>query len=86
MPNRFGSFDTPGNAFEWCEDEFTAYGQAIREERDADASGEILDDSRRVLRDGGFGYRACFCRSAARADLRAGDLDLTNGFRVVLSL
>lgn len=85
FPNAWGLYDMHGNIDEWCLDWFS-------EEQDAepvtDPKGSETGDYR-VLRGGGFGSMACWCRSAVKCrDIHGwGTTHGFNcGFRLVLGL
>ena len=78
--NGYGLYDMAGNVSEWCWDS------------DAPYSGESQTDPRgsdsfrlRVLRGGGWGLSAFYCRSAARSNTTPDNLYYDAGFRSVLS-
>ncbi len=77
-PNQWGLYDMHGNVYEWCED------------RDGDyPSGDVTDPagpdegSARVVRGGGWGIVARFCRGAFRRSVSPGYASYNVGFRLV---
>jgi formylglycine-generating enzyme required for sulfatase activity len=78
-PNGYGLYDMAGNVYEWCWDEFGAYGASPS----TDPRGPA-PHSYRVLRGGCWGDRANFCRSALRDYDGPSDWHFLFGFRSVL--
>jgi formylglycine-generating enzyme required for sulfatase activity len=61
--NGWGLYDLHGNVWEWCRDANRSYGS----EACSDPVGEIGVGAARVLRGGGWGSWARYCRSAVRS-------------------
>jgi formylglycine-generating enzyme required for sulfatase activity len=76
-PNDLGLFDMLGNAWEWCQDEYSAE----RTESDDLQVLVVSNDKLRLWRGGSFIYRAPFQRSAARHRYRPDDWGSTVGLR-----
>ena len=76
-PNRFGLYDMHGNLWEWCEDFFVPYQQAL---------GNPEADTPRVMRGGSFVNYSTDCRSASRNGNHCYFSHCTIGFRVALSV
>ena len=66
-----------GNAWEWCQDDYTAE----RNESDEKQILVLSNDKLRLWRGGSFIYRAPFQRSAARHRYRPDDWGSTVGLR-----
>jgi formylglycine-generating enzyme required for sulfatase activity len=83
-PNDFGLFDTYGNAFEWCQEEYRDYpttaGGQVEDREDKEP---IFKETNRVRRGGGFARPPGTLRSAARYYDKPLDRDPSTGFRVV---
>lgn len=82
-PNKFGLYDTAGNAYEWVEDCWNDTYIGAPKEGFAWTSG---DCRQRVIRGGSFSNKSDMATSAARFRY---DLDvryISNGFRVVRDL
>jgi formylglycine-generating enzyme required for sulfatase activity len=76
-PNDFGLFDMLGNAWEWCQDEYSTE----RSESDDNQVLIVSNDKLRLWRGGSFIYRAPFQRSGARYRYRPDDWGSTVGLR-----
>ncbi|MEM9452697.1 MAG: SUMF1/EgtB/PvdO family nonheme iron enzyme [Myxococcota bacterium] len=63
-PNAFGLYDMHGNVWEWCLDAFVSYRTAVRPSDGL--RGQPVGDANRVLRGGGFNFKARYARSANR--------------------
>ena len=75
-PNPWGLFDMHGNVYEWCEDWYEKSLSGGDNPKGPSAG------SYRVLRGGGWGYYASYCRSAYRYRYPAFRLS-SYGFRIV---
>lgn len=80
-PNIWGLHDMHGNVWEWCSDWYSDYpkGETLR----AELKQPRAD---RVLRGGGWGLGASFCRSAYRAGAGPKGRGLNAGFRVAMDI
>jgi formylglycine-generating enzyme required for sulfatase activity len=78
QPNAWGLYDMHGNVSEWCQDSYRLYPDGVVTDPQGPSS-----DSNRVIRGGGWGYAAAYCRSAYRYGLSPGYRDLALGFRLV---
>jgi formylglycine-generating enzyme required for sulfatase activity len=81
-PNAWGLCDMPGNVWEWCQDDWhNSYNSAP-----VDGSAWV-DVSRRasfrIVRGGGWYFRAVLCRSAYRGRYSPGHRDHNLGLRLV---
>lgn len=67
-PNDQGLFDMHGNAFEWTQDVYKAYGEIEggKVTGDKEDTTDVNDQNERVLRGGSYGSRASSGRSAYR--------------------
>jgi formylglycine-generating enzyme required for sulfatase activity len=76
-PNAFGLYNMHGNEDEWCADRYGAYPTTPQTNPTGPAGG-----SRRVLRGGGWGGAARYCRSASRDSSNPGG---SGGFRLAFA-
>ena len=79
-PNDFGLFDTHGNSFTWCMEEYGIYPVGTRE--DNLEGTKVLDTNSRVLRGGSFNDGGSKARSSYRNGDSPANRDSNNGFRL----
>jgi formylglycine-generating enzyme required for sulfatase activity len=79
-PNAFGLYDMHGNVCEWCDD---WYGDKY-DPQDTTSPKGPGSGRNRVLRLGGWGSIAMFCRSACRVGFSRDSRGGNGGFRVVV--
>jgi formylglycine-generating enzyme required for sulfatase activity/serine/threonine protein kinase len=80
-PNPLGLFDIHGNVWEWCSGWYGDYGSGALTDPQGPSGG-----SGRVLRGGGWGRSAGYCRSANRFRVGPSLRNFDLGFRLALSL
>lgn len=79
QPNELGICDMSGNVWEWCSDLYGSYGRYAQTNPSGATSGD-----RRVVRGGGWGDNARYCRSTYRDYNAPGRRNDGLGFRLAL--
>jgi formylglycine-generating enzyme required for sulfatase activity len=87
-PNDQGLFDMHGNAWEWTQDAYKAYGNPDGREvtSDKEDTSDINNQNSRVLRGGSFDSRASSGHSAYRRKLVPADRSYYLGFRLARTI
>ena len=80
LPNSWGLYDIHGNVWDWCLDWYDAYPGTVTDPCGPSSSPY----SNRVVRGGGWGDDASYCRVGFRLNGDPGDADIGMGFRVAL--
>ena len=78
--NELGLYDMSGNVYEWCSDRYGTYSSSALTNPTGPSTGP-----NRVLRGGGWGNLATYCRVANRVIGTPSDRSSTYGVRLVLS-
>ncbi len=81
LPNAWGLYDMHGNVWEWCLDWYASSYPGTVTDPSGAASG-----SSRVLRGGGWGSSARYCRSAYRSGYNPSYRNYYDGFRISRTL
>jgi formylglycine-generating enzyme required for sulfatase activity len=79
-PNELGIYDMSGNVWEWCSDWYSSYDSASQTNPVGPNSG-----TSRVIRGGGWGNNASYCRVSYRYISRPSDCGNLLGLRLALS-
>jgi formylglycine-generating enzyme required for sulfatase activity len=79
--NPFGIYDTVGNVWEWTQDIYSSYSSSPAKEPRGISTGSI-----RVIRGGGWGNTASYCRAANRNGNSPDFRDYNLGFRLLSNL
>lgn len=79
-PNELGIYDMSGNVGEWCQDWYDAYPNQAQTNPTGPATGVY-----RVLRGGGWGCYAFYCRVSDRGGYEPDNRNNSLGFRLVLA-
>ena len=88
-PNEFGLFDTGGNVFEWCLENYDAYPDLNGADEDAFMNTQntiIMTSISRAMRSGCFYNQISSLRSADRNGAKPDDRSNSRGLRLVRSL
>ena len=86
-PNDFGLFDIQGNCWDWCDDRYQDYPDAVGAlSMDLGSTKPVDGTESRVLRGGAFDDLASFVRSANRNNDRPANRDSNGGFRPARTL
>jgi len=79
-PNTWGLYDMYGNVYEWCQD---WYGRGYYSKSPSKNPGGPSSGSARVLRGGGWGSVAGYCRAASRLGISPDARSSIVGFRLL---
>lgn len=82
LPNAFGLYQTSGNVWEWCQDQWSSDYRA----ESINISKDLSNGEPRVIRGGSWAELACNVRSAQRSWARSGYSSCEIGFRIARDL
>ena len=82
-PNDFGLFDTLGNCWCWCNDDYRNYPEDDVVSDDKEISINVHPNINRILRGGGFYFPASYLRSSYRNNTLPTTRNVYAGFRLV---